>query len=277
MRLFTGAGALCALVSGVVCCAILQAASILPILHLDSATLKIFTDYIAEFEKSDLAAFNVSGKLWIDGECCGKHSAFEGGSTVVEPRQNKDVANGSIHHFTGVIHVPGTAIEDIRRVMRDYGKYPKYFAPDVTLGSGEAMPDSVPADEHFHSKLTLAQSTLWINVTYQTVYDTHYVRLDPNRWVSHSTTLSVKELLDAANPGRGTYPEGDDHGFLWKTSTYWFVRQRNGGLDLELNSISLSRPIPTGFGWWGTKRTREAVDKMLHDVKAAISSNHEAK
>jgi hypothetical protein len=102
------------------------------------------------------------------------------------------------------------------------------------------------------------------------VYDTHYLRLDPDRWVSRSASLSIKELVDPATPSRGYYPEGDDHGFLWKTNTYWFVRRSKGGIDLEANSITLSRPTPIGFGWWGTKRTREAVDKMLHDIKAAI-------
>jgi hypothetical protein len=243
--------------------------SILPTVHLDGATLKFFENYIAEFEKTDLAAFNTSGKLWIDDES-GKKAAFDAGKQVVEPRENKDVANGSIHHFTGVMHVPGGTIEAIRRVMQDYPKYPYYFRPDVTAGAGEQMPDSTPADEHFHSKLQINQSTLWISVGYLTVYDTHYIRLDPNRWVSKSTSLSIKELVDPANASGPTYPEGDDHGFLWKTNTYWFVRQRNGGVDFEANSITISRPAPAGFGWWGTKRTKEAVDKMLTDLRAAI-------
>jgi hypothetical protein len=71
---------------------------------------------------------------------------------------------------------------------------------------------------------------------------------------------------------RGYYPEGEDHGFLWRTNTFWFVRERDGGIDVELDSMTLSRPIPTGFGWWGTKRTRDAVDKMLRDMKAAVDA-----
>jgi len=253
-------------------CTVLSAASILPTVHLDGSTLRLFQDYIAEFEKTDQAAFSSAGKLWIYVQCCGKRSLFDAGKTVVEPRENKDVGSGSIHHFTGMLHVPGGTIEAVRRVMQDYPRYPKYFGPDVTAGAGDQMPDSTPADEHFHSRLTLAESTLWIAVEYQTVYDTHYLRLDRNRWISHSTSLSIKELLDPSNPARGYYPEGDDHGFLWRTNTYWFVRQSKGGIDLEANSITLSRPSPIGFGWWGTKRTREAVDKMLRDVKTAIDA-----
>jgi hypothetical protein len=266
MRLFSAALA----VSVIVCSAAVQAASILPLAHLDVPTLKIFQNYIADFEKTDLAPFNASGKLWIDGECCMKKATFDSGKNVVEPRENKDVGSGSIHHFTGTLHIRGGTIEAVRRVMQDYPDYPRYFGPDVTLGAGEIMPDSNPADEHYHSKLTLTESTLWINVEYHTVYDTHYLRLDPDRWVSRSASMSIKELIDPVNAARGYYPEGDDHGFLWRTNTYWFVRQSKGGIDLEANSITLSRQSPMGFVWWGTKRTREAVDKMLQDIKSAI-------
>jgi hypothetical protein len=257
-------------VSALVCCATLHA-SILPIFRLDNTTLKAFEDYVGAFEKNDYALFSASGKLWIDDANSSKRNAFEAGKTLVEDRESKDVANGSIHHFTGVIRVPGATIDDFRRIMQDYPNYPKYFGPDVRSGSGERMPDSTPADEHARSKLLLMQTTLWINVSYETVYDTHYVRLDANRWISRSTSVSIKELLDPANPNGGTYPEGNDHGFLWKTNTYWFARQRSGGLDVEANSITISRPVPLGFGWWGVKRTRDAVDKMLRDTKAAIA------
>lgn len=254
------------------CCVTLHA-SVIPTLHLDSATVKAFEDYVAVFEKSDFERFRTVGKLWIDGECCGKRGAYDSGKTVLEPRRNEDVANGSIHHFTGAIHVPGGTIEAIQRVMRDYPNYPRYFPPDVTSGSGEHLPDSTPADEHYHPSLVLTEATLWIKVGFRTRYDTHYLRFDANRWASRSVSTSVKELTDPANPdASGTFPEGDDHGFLWKTNTYWFVRQSNGGVDLEVNSITLSRPTPIGFGWWGTKRTKDAVDGMLREMKAAMAA-----
>lgn len=251
----------------------LGATSLLPVLHLDSATIKVFQDYVSQFESSDVAAFRSAGRLWIDGQSSAKKALLETGKPVIEPRENRDAGAGSIHHFTGMIHVPGGTIDAVRRIMQDYPHYPKYFPPDVTESGAELMPDSTPADEHFHSHLTLVESTLWINVAYQTTYDTHYLRPDPNHWDSRSVSLSIRELLDPANPARGTFPEGEDHGFLWKTNTYWFARQRPDGLDLEANSITLSRPNPIGFSWWATKRTREAVDKMLRDVKRAMESS----
>jgi hypothetical protein len=144
----------------------------------------------------------------------------------------------------------------------------------VGKGSATLSPDSTPADEHYLAQLSLIQSTLWMSVSYDGAYDVHYLRLDPDRWESKSVALSLREWRDPKEPGRGTWPEGEDHGFLWRTNTYWFVRQRDGGVDMELDSITVSRPVPTGFAWWGTKRAHDAVDKILRDMKTALTSLH---
>jgi len=261
--------------AGVVFCAGILHASIIPTFHLDPATLKAFENYVAQFERNVADPFDQTGKMWSDSaSCCARNGAFTAGKPVVEPRENTDIAGGSIHHYSGVIHIKGGTIADVRRIMQDYVNYPKYFKPDVSKGSGTLNPDSTPADEHYTSHISLIQSTLWIGVSYDCVYDTHYRLLDPHRWVSRSAAASVKEWRDPKDVSQGYFPEGDDHGFLWRTNTFWFVREDNGGVDVELDSMTLSRPIPTGFAWWGSKRTKDAVDKMLKDMKVAVEALH---
>jgi hypothetical protein len=247
-------------------------ASILPTFHLEPATLQAFETYVAQFQRNVAAPYAQSGKLWIDSDS--HNNAFAAGKTVVEPRENTDIAGGSIHHFSGVIRIAGGSIADVRHIMQDYPNYPKYFKPDVGKGSGLLEPDSSPADEHYTSHISLIQSTLWVAVSYDCVYDPHYRLYDPHRWASESAAASVKEWRDPKDASHGYYPEGDDHGFLWRTNTFWFVRESNGGVDVELDSMTLSRPIPTGFAWWGSKRTHDAVDKMLRDMKLAVEALH---
>lgn len=251
-------------------CATLHAA-LLPTLHLEPETIRIFDAYVARFEKEVVAPYSASGKLWMDNSSV---SGKPGVKPIVEPRENADIPGGSIHHFSGSMRIRGGTIEDVRRIMEDYPNYPRYFKPDVIKGSGTPEPDSTPMDEHFLAHLTLAESTLWFNVEYNCIYDTHYRRLDERRWQSKSTSSSVKELRDVKNPGEGDFPDGDGHGFLWRTNTYWFVRQNNGGIDLELDSITLSRPNVSGFAWWGAKRSHDAVDKMLRDTRTAVEALH---
>jgi hypothetical protein len=267
MRLSLGAACLAAF------CATLSA-SILPTFHMDPATLQTFRNYVAQFERNVAVPYVQSGKMWIDADL--HNRVFAAGKVVVEPRENADIAGGSIHHFSGAIHVAGASIADVRHIMQDYNNYPKYFKGDVARGSGTVEPDGTPADEHFTSHITLTQSTLAVTVTYDCVYDTHYRLLDPHHWTSQSSALSIREWQNPRDASRGYYPEGDDHGFLWRTNTFWFVREDNGGIDVQLDSMSLSRPIPTGFAWFGSRRTRDAVDKMLRDMKAAVEALHPA-
>jgi hypothetical protein len=248
-------------------------ASIMPTFELGPQTLQAFETYVAQFQKNVAIPYAQTGKMWLDTDsCCGRNGAFTAGKPVVQPRENTDIAGGSIHHFSGVIHIAGGTIAGVRHIMQDYGNYPKYFKPDVGKAAGAMEPDSTPVDEHYISHISLIQSTLWIAVSYDCVYNTHYMLFDPHHWASESSATSIREWRDPRDVTQGYFPEGNDHGFLWRTNTFWFVREANGGVDVELDSMSLSRPVPTGFGWWGARRTRDAVDKMLRDMKAAVEA-----
>ena len=41
----------------------------------------------------------------------------------------------------------------------------------------------------------------------------------------------------------------EEHGFLWRMNTYWTFEERDGGLWMQVESVSLSRGIPVGLGW----------------------------
>jgi hypothetical protein len=245
-------------------------AGVIPISHLDPASVAAFQTYAAKFERQVSAPFAANGKIWIDDDHSGKRRDFDAGKPVVDARENRDYKNASIHHYSGVIRVPGATIEQIRRVIEDFGNYPNYFKPGVARGSGTALPDSTPEDEHYQTRLFLTESTMGIDVAYDARYDCHYRRFAPGRWTSRATTVSIRELQDPKNLDGALYPEGDDHGFLWRTNTYWFARERGGGLDLELDSVSLSRTAPLGLGWWGNRRAHDAVEKMMLDMKTAL-------
>ncbi|HXE63751.1 MAG TPA: hypothetical protein VN519_09440 [Bryobacteraceae bacterium] len=245
-------------------------AGVIPISHLDAASVSVFQGYAAKFDQQISAPFAATGKIWIDDDHSGRRRDFDAGKPVVDARENRDYKNASIHHYSGVIRVPDATIEQIRRVMKDYGNYPNYFKPGVVRGSGAPQPDSTPEDEHYQTRLFLTESTMGVDVAYDARYDCHYRRVAPGRWTSRATTISIRELQDPAKLDGALYPEGEDHGFLWRTNTYWFARERDGGLDLELDSVSLSRTAPMGLGWLGNRRAKDTVEKMLRDMKVAL-------
>jgi hypothetical protein len=36
---------------------------------------------------------------------------------------------------------------------------------------------------------------------------------------------------------------------LWRLTNYWSYEERDGGLYMQIESVSLARSIPAGLGW----------------------------
>ena len=50
-------------------------------------------------------------------------------------------------------------------------------------------------------------------------------------------------------PARAALNPDEEHGFLWRLNTYWSYEERDGGLYMQIESVSLTRSIPAGLGW----------------------------
>jgi hypothetical protein len=84
-----------------------------------------------------------------------------------------------------------------------------------------------------------------ITVVMDTAYDVSFGRLDAEHGWSVSRSTKISEI----GSGGSAVAAADEHGFLWRQNTYWSYEERDGGLYLQLESVSLSRSIPTGLGW----------------------------
>jgi hypothetical protein len=79
---------------------------------------------------------------------------------------------------------------------------------------------------------------------------------------------------DAGKADEKLEPEGHDRGFLWRMNTYWRFEEKDGGVYVESQSISLTRDIPTGLGWmigpYVNSVPRESLTFTLDRTRAAI-------
>lgn len=82
-----------------------------------------------------------------------------------------------------------------------------------------------------------------------TNHDVRYFPLGPARLHSRSYSTRIAEVADAGKPGEHEMPVGQDHGFLWRLYSYWRFQERDGGVYVECQAISLTRNVPTGLGW----------------------------
>ncbi|MGH9588399.1 MAG: hypothetical protein ACRD3F_15730 [Acidobacteriaceae bacterium] len=107
-------------------------------------------------------------------------------------------------------------------------------------------------------------------------YNVTFGQLDPDHRYSISRSTRIAEIANPGTPSEHTLPPSQAHGFLWRMNTYWSYEQRDGGLVLQLESVSLSRSIPFGLGWAVTplveRIPRESLEFTLQSARKALGN-----
>lgn len=91
----------------------------------------------------------------------------------------------------------------------------------------------------------------------------------------------IEQIAAPAGPdlsaSERTLDASEEHGFLWRQNTYWSYEERDGGLYLQAESISLSRSVPPGLGWalgpYVESVPRESLEFTLGSARNAIQKS----
>jgi hypothetical protein len=128
-------------------------------------------------------------------------------------------------------------------------------------------------DDHVQAWMRIRQKHV-ITVVMDTTYDVIFGQLDVQHGYSISHSTRIDEL---ASPGtRAEHPlgAGEEHGFLWRLNTYWSYEERDGGLYLQIEAVSLTRSIPSGLGWaiapYVESIPRESLEFTLNSARRAL-------
>ncbi|MGH9589672.1 MAG: hypothetical protein ACRD25_04720 [Terracidiphilus sp.] len=168
------------------------------------------------------------------------------GDPVVEeltPEGGKALPGALLHDWRGTAFVPGATVADFMRLMEDFSAYPRRYAPEVVRARVLAR-----RGEHFTVLMRVRQQHL-IPVVMDTTYDVTFGRLDAQHGYSLSHSRTIDEIASPGTRREHALSDADAHGFLWRLNTYWSYAQRDGGLFIQIESVSLTRSIPAGLGW----------------------------
>jgi hypothetical protein len=88
-----------------------------------------------------------------------------------------------------------------------------------------------------------------ITVVLDSTYDVRFGQLDAEHGFSASRSTRIAEISGAGTSAERALRPEDEHGFLWRMNTYWSWEERDGGLYMQVESVSLTRGIPAGLGW----------------------------
>ena len=113
-----------------------------------------------------------------------------------------------------------------------------------------------------------------ITTVLNTDHEITYFPLDATRQHSRSRSTRIAEVEGAGGRGEHELSPGEDHGLLWNLNSYWRFLERDGGVWIECEAISLTRGIPTGFGWLITPIVRdlprESITHTLESTRRAL-------
>jgi hypothetical protein len=120
-----------------------------------------------------------------------------------------------------------------------------------------------------------------ITTVLDTEHEVHYRFVDSTHAWSRSRTTRIQEVDDAGEKDERREPAGHDRGFLWRMNTYWRFEEKDGGTYVECQSISLTRDIPTGFGWligpYVSSVPRESLTFTLATTRSAVLKRIDAR
>src|SRR4051812_36297828 len=100
--------------------------------ELSAETLTAWDAYV-EAQNARLAEYSSAAPfLWSD-KSPDRLRRLHTGETLVAPfgENPHGVPQGLIHHWIGAIFLPGVRLDDVLSVVRDYGKYKDFYAPNV--------------------------------------------------------------------------------------------------------------------------------------------------
>jgi hypothetical protein len=173
-----------------------------------------------------------------------------------------------LHDWRGTAFAPGATAADFERMLRDFKGYPQRFAPEVLAAKVESeRGDQLVAWMRVRQKHVLT-------VVMDSTYDVRFGRLDERDGFSASRSLRIYEIAGAGTSRERALGPEEEHGFLWRLNTYWTYEERDGGLSIQVESVSLSRSIPTGLGWavrpFVESVPRESLEFTLRSACAAV-------
>jgi len=251
---------------------------------LSSATTKAFERYVKAAEaRMDREGTQPGDFLYIEQLPKPQYdevmSMLKQGQVYVARLQTLDasgneinVPEGMVHHWVGAVYVPGSSLSSAFKVLRNYNDYKEIYQPEVVRSR-------LISHQGNNYKIYLRmQKKSIVTVTLDTWYDIHFSQVDATQGYTRSFSTRIQQVEDAGTPNEHLDPVGHDSGYLWRINSYWRYEQLKGGMIIEWESISLSRPIPFLLVWFVKPLIRNIARETVQDMltatrKAVLAAN----
>jgi hypothetical protein len=211
--------------------------------ELSAETLEAFKQYVAEVEAElDQRDDGAKTFLWLDEHPAERKEALQGEIVVHQfGGEMIEVEDGLVHHWLGAAFMPGVTLEQAAALLDDVQNhvdyYPEVVEAEVLSRDGDVV----------HQRMR-TEVTKVLTVVLDMELQAHHNRLSDERHAVRSYSIRVSEVKDHGTPDENVLPDGEGTGFMWRLYSYWRLEEVEGGVFMELETVSLSRGIPWGLG-----------------------------
>jgi len=220
---------------------------------LQATTLRAFLSYVAKTEERSGKSLANGNFLWVDDldskKCAEVYARLQRGEVVLrrlapkEGAERIEIPGGMIHDWQGIVFVPGANLNRVLEVLQDYNHHATYYAPDVEKSTIESR-----NGEQFRVFMRFRRKKV-ITVVLDTEQEVNYFRNSATRANSRSSAVRIAEVEDPGRPEEKEKQPGEDSGYLWRMETWWRMEEKDGGVYVQNEVVSLTRDVPTGLGW----------------------------
>ena len=250
-----------------------------PGVELRPATNAAYDRYVSLTDKRNTHELQTGEHLlWIDSlpeaERAKAYADLKQGKVEMNKLDTRDngaeipVPDGMIHHWVGLAFIPGAHVDDVLGILEDYDHQSTYYAPDVERSKIESRDG-----DHFRVLLRFRRHKV-VTVVLDTEHDVRYFRDSPTLAHSRSSTVRTSQVENPGKNDERLKPPGDDDGFLWRMDTWWRVVERDGGVYVQSEVVSLTRDIPTGLAWmvkpFVTSIPQESLEFTMEATRKAV-------
>jgi len=183
------------------------------------------------------------------------------------------VPDGLVHHWRGTIHVPGVGLERVIATAQRYDAYPRMY--DAVLQARLLDRDG----DRFWVLTRLRGSAGGTTVVLEVRSVVRYER-EATAAYSIGASEDIHEVVAAGQPDERLLPAGRNGGYLWRINTFTRFVERAGGVDVELETIGLSRRFPRMLGWLiepiARRLGRRSVERTLTELGLAVRGDASA-
>jgi hypothetical protein len=257
--------------------------------ELKQKTTDAFNRYVAVTEERMAGEIQPGGRfLYPDHpgpkaseEMRDAYARLKRGVILVERQETKldgkdvEVPDGMVHHWVGLMFIPGANLAQTLAVVQDYDHRAELYKPEVIA----AHVISHQGDDYkIFMRLYQRRFT---TVVFNTEYAIHWGRVDATKLYSNSVSTHVAEVKDASRPDGPEVPVGHGNGYLWRLNTYWRFEEKDGGVYVQCEALSLTRDIPFGLAWLikplVTKIPKQSLDRALGRTREVVLERMKAR